>query len=532
MTSTARGRDGSARLWPWVLAFVAHRALVAWLGFDGVYFWEESYRLLVAEALRGGWAIPLHDLQADPYNGGSLVFAAFTALVTSVTGPSLLALKGVALAWNAAGLALWLRVAERLAGRRAAHLLGFFWLAAPPVFLVFNVVALGSHSDTLTLSGLAWLAMLAYVDDPGRSGLRLAAWMAVAGLSVWFGYTAALPLAASALWALAAGALPPRRWPLAAAAFAAGISPWIAYNVAAGGTLDVVAQTFAGTGAAASRGYVATLVDLVVHGVPVALYFRDIGIPGDVKMVRDWLAYPYLAVYAASFAFVAASMLQRVRASDGNRRDAVLACPEAPLLLLFPLFLAVVAASNQEFNDYGMVRWVTFRILVPALPSAFFAMALAAARMRAPLRAGVVALVSLLATVGTVQVLADGRELHARREQEARDTGAEAMGHLIVFKHGTDRVFAPIAAAMPEELQEYAYRGIGFSFTYLYGTKWSEHLAPGLTTALMSVGPMHRGAALYGAREAIRTGLPQVAPLPASQRRDELASAIELAASY
>ena len=536
MTSAPRD-EASFPLWPWVAAFVVHRALVVALAFDGVSFWEETYRLLVAEALRGGWHIGWTDLQADPYNGGSLVFSALAALASSVVAPSLLLLKGVALAWNAAGLALWLRIADRIAGRSAAHLLGFFWLAAPPVFVVFNVVALGSHSDTVTLVGAAWLAMLRYVDDPQRGAAKLALWMSTAGLAVWFGYTAALPLAVGALWAIAAGALPPSRWPLAALAFAAGISPWIAYNAAAGGTMAVVAQTFAGRGAAASRGYVATLADLVAHGTPVALYFRDIGIPGDVKLARDWLQYPYLAIYAGSFAasFAAAgsTMLRRLRegAARGARvQDALLACPELPLLLLFPAFLAVVAASNQEFNDYGTVRWITFRILVPALPSAFLAMALAASRMRAALRAPMLLLAGALAVAGSGQLLADGAELHALREQEARHDGAEAMGHLIVFKHGTAPVFASIVEAMPAELREDAYRGLGFSFACLYGTKRAEAPVAQLTAALRSVPPAWKDVAIAGARAALDAGRPQVAPLPPSPRRDAIAAAIEQAA--
>ena len=82
----------------WVVAFVVHRAIVIAFAFDGVFFWEEAYRLVIAEAIRGGWNIPLSDLQADPYAGGSLVFSALAALAAPVTGSSLVALKGVALA--------------------------------------------------------------------------------------------------------------------------------------------------------------------------------------------------------------------------------------------------------------------------------------------------------------------------------------------------------------------------------------------------------------------------------------------------
>src|SRR5205085_35343 len=151
-------RSRSALLW-WLVAFVVHRALLIALGFDGVFFWEETYRLLIAEALRSGWAIPIYDLQADPYAGGSLVFAALTALAANIGGLSIMTVKAVALAWSALGMWLWLVVADRVFGRRVAHALGLVWLAAPPVFMVFNVVGQGFHSDTVTLSGLQWLLL-------------------------------------------------------------------------------------------------------------------------------------------------------------------------------------------------------------------------------------------------------------------------------------------------------------------------------------------------------------------------------------
>jgi len=529
MPIASRDRNAASRtalLW-WVAAFVIHRALVIAFAFDGVFFWEETYRLLVAEALRSGWDIPLRDLQADPYAGGSLVFSALAAVVTTVTGSSLVALKGVALAWSALGLWLWLLAADRTFGRSVAHGLGFVWLAAPPVFVVFNVLALGSHSDTVTLTGLQLLLLLRYLAAPSNG--RLVAWTASAGFALWFSYASALPVAIFAAYALAAGALPLRRWPAAAAGFLAGFSPWIAYSLTTGGSLAVVGQTFAGSGGVA-RGYLANLFDLTVRGTPAALYFRDIGIPGDVKVSREWLAYPYLAVYAAAWTAAMISVVRRLAARGVMPlRDKLGACPELAILALLPVFLAVIAASNQEFNDYGVVRYITFRILVPALPSLFFAVALAAARAPASLRGAALGLYALLALVGTGQLLADGNDGLAAREAEARSLGAEAMGHLIVFKHGTDSELArERILALPAELQASAWRGLGFSYAYLYGTRRSADPASGLTS-ILRMDTDNLGARVEGARLAVGPGLPQVAALPESPRRDELGDAIDRA---
>ena len=69
-----------------------------------------------------GVGTTLYDLQADPYNGGSLVFSALAALAGMAVTPSLLMLKAVAVGWNALGLALWMRLAERVAGLRKEYI--------------------------------------------------------------------------------------------------------------------------------------------------------------------------------------------------------------------------------------------------------------------------------------------------------------------------------------------------------------------------------------------------------------------------
>lgn len=533
----------------WLAAFVLHRLALVFLAFDGVFFWEEAYRLLAAEALRSGWDIPLSALQADPYAGGSLVFSLLAVPVTAVFGSSLTALKLVPLAWSAAGLWLWLVVTDRVAGRAAAHALGFLWIAAPPVFAAFNVIALGFHSDTVTLVGLQFLLMYRFVEEP-ESRSRLVAWTAAAGLAVWFCYTSAPPVLLSALWAIACGALPPARWPLAALGLAAGLSPWIAYSVASGGSLAIVASTFAGD-ASASQGFLARLWDVTVRGVPAALYFRNIGLPADVKVTREWLSYPYLAIYAASFAAVVVEPVSRIALALRQQaverlaaaQRAVETSPELPILAVFPLFLVVIATSNQELNDLGRVRFFTFRVLTAALPSALFAIALACGRAADASRAIgggraaaaqwarrlVLGACAVLALVGTGQLLNDGAELRSVREAEARETGAEVFGHLLVFRHGTEGPLRERIDALPPELRAHAWRGVGFSFAWLYATKLADEPVAGLTRLLDGIEASYRDDALEGAGLAVGPGLFHVAPLEPSPRRDDVGRAIDAA---
>jgi hypothetical protein len=530
-------RASRAALLVWIAAFLLHRGAVLAFGFDGVFFWEEAYRLVVSEALRGGWAIPLHDLQADPYAGGSLVLSMLAAAATPLAGSSLTALKGVALAWNALGLGLWLVAVDRAFGRRAAHLLGFVWLAAPPVFVVFNVVAMGFHGDAVTLTGLQLLLLLRWLDEPSRRG-PLFAFAAAGGFGVWFAYSSAIPLAVMVAYAMVAGALVPSRWLVAGAGFVAGFSPWIAYNLAAGGSLAIVGQTFAGSG---ERGYAERLADLVAHGVPAALYFRDIGIPGDVKMRREVLAYAYLALYAVAFvslavaaargtAASASSAASRTRGAAGPLAARFASRPELAVLPVFPLFLAVIAASNHEFNDLGVVRWFTFRVLVPAVPSLFLAIALFAARSGPVVRAAALAICLVTAVVGSGQLLGAGSGSRELREPEALAIGAEAMGHLLVFKHGVDpELFRARIDALPEDLRAPAWRGVGENTVLLFTRGLATRPAAELTSALVACDPGYRAQCIEGARLATGPGTFQVAAMPPSPRRDELVAAIEAA---
>src|SRR6185295_11521763 len=96
-----RAMAGRRAIALWTITFLVHRAAVLAFGFNRLFYWEETYRLLAAEALFRGWNVPLLDLQADPYAGGSLVMSLLTVPVVALVGPSIVGLKGVALVWSA-----------------------------------------------------------------------------------------------------------------------------------------------------------------------------------------------------------------------------------------------------------------------------------------------------------------------------------------------------------------------------------------------------------------------------------------------
>lgn len=523
--------------WPVVLAvlmFVAHRAAILRWAFDRTFFWEETYRLLVTAALRGHWRIPLLDLQADPYAGGSLVLPLLAVPMTAVFGTSVMTLKWVALLWSAAGLVVWMILVDRYFGWRVATTFGICFVFAPPLFVIYNLVAMGSHAETVTLSAVQCLLAFRYIYDGRRSMLALAGWGAFAGVSAWFTYVSAVTFGVCVATALVAGALPPRRWAPLAGAFLVGFSPWVVANLRSGGAgFAVVVRTFGGGGGTGRGpfGFVAHAFDLVKAGLPAAMRFQDLQLSLGgfrVRIVRHVLWYTYFAGFLAAWAACAWSFAKAVARGAGgvgtSLRTAVATHPESALLLLFPVFTLVIAASNHELNELGVVPFLTFRIVVPMFPAIFFALALAISWLPAPARRGCVAALVALGLLGTGQLLAASTGDRPRIEREARALGAEAMGHLLMYKHGPDMaLIAARIAAIDEDLRAPAYRGIGFSLAYRYATEGS---VDAFVEKLRAVPLPYRAAAVAGARLALGPGMEQVRPVDASERTRAMREAL------
>ena len=513
----------------WIAAFVCHRGLVLAAGFDGVFFWEESYRLLAAEALWEGWNLSLADLQADPYAGGSLVVSLLAAPLFGLGIGSLLALKWIALLWSAAGLLLWFLLIDEHFGRRAANFFSLLYLAAPPLFVAYNLIAMGSHAETVTWSAAQFFLMLRYVRGPGRRR-DLAAWMVVAGLSIWFTYVSVLTLAVCAAYALAAGALPLRRWPEAAAQLAAGLTPWLLYNLYnSGAGLDVLQTAFTPT-YGLGRGRLDALVHLVTAGIPMGLRFelRPAAHLYYAGSLAAWAAAAWQTVARRGSAEAAAPghMFGRQGPVAGNW---VWDRPELPLLALFPLFAIAIAASSHDFNERGLVWFLSFRILVPAMPAMFFALALSLSRLqlRVLIHATVAAFILLGAAAG-LQLAGHGNGQRAGLEAGARPMGAEAMGHLLVYKHGADmaHINSRVAAIDDGQLRTAAYRGVGFGLAHLY--RFSAELKPEtIADDLMAAPPDHRRDVRAGIATALGPGLAQVRAVPPSPRTERMGEALD-----
>gem|GEM_PF-3461906 len=529
----------------WTGAFIAYRIGVVLLGFNGTFFWEEAYRVLAADVLLQGWPVPLVDLQADPYAGGSLVMAVLYAPLLWAFGPSIVALKLVGIAWTAAGLAIWLHTIAKYFGRAAANAFGLLFVLAPPAFVVFNVFVMGSHQETVTLSGLQFLMLYRFVYGERRSS-ELAAWCVTAGLSMWFCYTSVVTFVPCVLFALAAGALPPRRWAALAAFVAAGLSPWLAYNWAVSGAgVQVVGRTFlpiVHAGGGWLHWYLAAGSDLLKYGIPRALLFDDWAAPvlgGDIALPGVVCAYAVWGLFVACWALTSVRCLvglvtRRAGAGVAGVAAGIERYPELALLSFFPLCVALLAASEHDFSAYPIVPFLPSRVLIPLLPVMFFTIALATTSVpRAWRRWGVIALCgyAICGLVSSRQVLTAGSMKLAAVQSRILPIGAEVFGHLLVTRRGNDvGTIAERIAAIDADLRPAAYRGVGFSLAFLYFYQ-PDRLAARLRSDMDRIDPQYRRDADTGLEKAFRGGLDQIAALPDTPRSRELAATMGLGGS-
>jgi hypothetical protein len=175
-----------------VLATLLVRTLVALSRVDELEL--ERYSANLAWALLQGLPLDPEQLPIISHLRGSFLFGLALVPVVAVCGPTLLALRVVALAWSALAAGLAAALAERHLGRVGALATLLLVAAAPPAFQMVDVLAMGSHADTIPTLLLPLL--LALRLDPSTTlrhraafGLGLAC-----GSAVLFSYQALVAL--------------------------------------------------------------------------------------------------------------------------------------------------------------------------------------------------------------------------------------------------------------------------------------------------------------------------------------------------
>ena len=180
----------------WALLAVlllARAAFVVVLG-DVFFYGDEFEKGAAAQAMLGGLGgeVGHHRLAYHYYEGGGFVLSHIDALAFLALGSNLLALKVVALLFNAGVLVLGCGLCRRAFGTRAALIFGLLLVFAPESMQKNSLLALGIHYQALVF-------VLLVLDLGGRILFEprtpLRTWAALglaAGFGTYFSYQCAL----------------------------------------------------------------------------------------------------------------------------------------------------------------------------------------------------------------------------------------------------------------------------------------------------------------------------------------------------
>ncbi|MEO0649319.1 MAG: hypothetical protein AAFZ65_01410 [Planctomycetota bacterium] len=165
-----------------VLATLVVRVLVALSRLDELEL--ERYTGNFAWALIHGVRLDPASLPIIPHLRGSVVFGVLAVPFLWLGGPTLASVKALAIVSSMVGAGLLAALTTRTFGRRGGYLAGALLALAPPSFQMVDVLALGSHTDTIPyFLALLWLL----VGGRGQPGLgRYAAIGTVAGAALFF----------------------------------------------------------------------------------------------------------------------------------------------------------------------------------------------------------------------------------------------------------------------------------------------------------------------------------------------------------
>jgi len=165
---------------------------------------EELYRGALAQAWVEGAPIWPGAAPQVEHLRGSLLVSTLAVPLFAVLGPTTFALRQSGLLFHCAGLLLFMLLAHRLFGRRAALLAGALFVLAPPAMAKIAALSYGDHMESVPFVCAAALAVYAWLEE------RRSALLAGAALGLAMSWHAQARLAALVLLAVCAAAAPRR----------------------------------------------------------------------------------------------------------------------------------------------------------------------------------------------------------------------------------------------------------------------------------------------------------------------------------
>jgi arylsulfatase len=447
-----------------VAAFVASRLLWVILSPETASYWEELYRWVAVQEILDGPVQPLLDYQADPYQGGSLLMILLGLPAVALGGGSLLALKGVAIAWSAATLVALHALCRRFFGADVALAASLAYLAGPPLVAFWGVVVMGFHAESTLFVLLQMVVFLGLLRGDWRRPAGWAAFGLASGLGMWFSPTAGLGVLACALTWLLLERLPAlRELAAAAAGLAAGLLPWLAYNVPRGfvGLGRVLEVMTTGPDEPGAPGILAKTLEVFAQVLPVGLIDPSgRALPASALAL---LSFGFSAPLAVAWA---AGLGRAIRALGGgdesDRRELV-------FHVYAVLFIAVYVASRLQVDpSLGAIGYRLFPSLVVVLfvpASISLVRARRQARLRGPATAAAAVCLASMAAATLAFALRPADDVALTRER-----GYDAYGILAHRKHAPDleRSLSAVRRIRDTEMQKRAMVGIGWEIEHRY----------------------------------------------------------------
>lgn len=479
MRDAVRAWLGAHPLVTLAIVLVILRGAIVLTGIETLAFDEELYRGTIAKELMDGLKLPLVAYRPDPYSLGSIVVSVLAVPPFALLGPTLVALKIVAVAFTLATLVALFALLARVFGRRAAVAGGVLFVLAPPGPTQLSSFAMGFHTESVLFSLAILLAWYRGLEQPARRG-RVAVVGLAMGAGVAFTYITTLTAAACLASAAIARPRPSARgagWFLLG--LAVGLAPWAALQAASGfegprWIATLLQPLFTDI----SRAPLATAVRLarkaggvLLIGLPQSYAFPSLaGVPG--------LALCY--VYCALVVLLIAGFLIRGGASSDL----------LPLILWGGLFVVAYAMTGYDVpRQEDVPGVVNFRFFAPLQMVVLVLAAGAIARGReGPAALLILAALGLLGQAALLSLHIPAH-LAQYRGYSYVQLGQAWAGRLYprsaMFAEATSTL-----AKFPEPSRTFVYRGL-FDVTQ---DRWPDPLAA--LARLDEVPPAYRGIAL------------------------------------
>ena len=217
-----------------LLLFVATRVLFLLFAHPHFFFGVEELArgVLAHDIISGNKLLPLYTYQIDHYSGGSLVVGVLAAPFFWILGPSVFALKLVALLFFTVTLMIWYLIGLRYFNRTVAVLFSLLFIFAPPPFIRLSVLTMGFHTESVFFTAITILILYKILFSGTKNDRLYLVLGLFCGLGLWFAYIFGITLVCVLIcwfshdqkFLLKKGFL------LFCVGFLIGFTPWIVYN--------------------------------------------------------------------------------------------------------------------------------------------------------------------------------------------------------------------------------------------------------------------------------------------------------------